>query len=517
MQRRRRGRLDRSTARGAAPPAPSCPRATWVTRPPGSQELRRPDPPDAPRASRQRREQGHRAERVRFVSRRPPVPRTRRIPFDYQSRPPIGPPLKAWEEHVASTSRYVEDASQPMTGDPGFPRRRICGPSSLRFRLGTRPSAFHNLLVAFFVFLRQNAAPSSTHSRTPRGALLRAVTCRSRPRRSTGGNMKNQSHNLARRVQALLLFGVAPALGAMACNGAISDPGLATGGAGSARRARAAAPSCPTWAAYRSTASTTSSTTTRCATSSASTRWRRRPSSPTRRRANSTTTPTPSRSTTRASRSTSTPPTRSARPSSRTRPRRGSGKPTSTGSRRPPARRPPPTRPARRRSSRPSRRRPGGVRSRGRTCRALVKLATDAIATLRRGRQDGSIKQVVKTLLASPPVPLSRRVRSRTRPRPGALRARSRRAHATRLSYLGWSSMPDKALFDLAASGQIKTPAILAQQIDRMLADPSGATFHGELRRAVAGRAQDAVAPGRADGLPGLPMSPCATPSCRRS
>jgi len=43
--------------------------------------------------------------------------------------------------------------------------------------------------------------------------------------------MKNQSHNVAPRVRALLLFGVATALGAMACNGAISDPGQSAGGA----------------------------------------------------------------------------------------------------------------------------------------------------------------------------------------------------------------------------------------------------------------------------------------------
>ena len=37
--------------------------------------------------------------------------------------------------------------------------------------------------------------------------------------------------------------------------------------------------------------------------------------------------------------------------------------------------------------------------------------------------------------------------------------------------------MPDRTLFDLAASGQILTDAVLAQQVDRMLADPKGAHF----------------------------------------
>jgi hypothetical protein len=43
---------------------------------------------------------------------------------------------------------------------------------------------------------------------------------------------------------------------------------------------------------------------------------------------------------------------------------------------------------------------------------------------------------------------------------------------ATRLSYFLWSSMPDDALFGLAAAGKLRDPAIREQQIRRMLADP---------------------------------------------
>ncbi len=43
---------------------------------------------------------------------------------------------------------------------------------------------------------------------------------------------------------------------------------------------------------------------------------------------------------------------------------------------------------------------------------------------------------------------------------------------ATRLSYFLWSSLPDQELWDLAASGQLKRPEVLEQQVRRMLRDP---------------------------------------------
>ena len=43
---------------------------------------------------------------------------------------------------------------------------------------------------------------------------------------------------------------------------------------------------------------------------------------------------------------------------------------------------------------------------------------------------------------------------------------------ATRLSYFLWSSLPDDALIDLAASGQLSEPDVLAGEVRRMLADP---------------------------------------------
>ena len=43
---------------------------------------------------------------------------------------------------------------------------------------------------------------------------------------------------------------------------------------------------------------------------------------------------------------------------------------------------------------------------------------------------------------------------------------------ATRLSYRLWASLPDKALTEAAARGELSTRDQIAAQVDRMLADP---------------------------------------------
>ncbi len=45
-------------------------------------------------------------------------------------------------------------------------------------------------------------------------------------------------------------------------------------------------------------------------------------------------------------------------------------------------------------------------------------------------------------------------------------------ALASRLSFFLWSSIPDETLLDLAEKGRLSQPAVLAQQVRRMLADP---------------------------------------------
>lgn len=53
---------------------------------------------------------------------------------------------------------------------------------------------------------------------------------------------------------------------------------------------------------------------------------------------------------------------------------------------------------------------------------------------------------------------------------------------ASRLSYFLWDTMPDDALFEAAASGELETAEGLSAQVDRMLADPKAAdaiaSFH---------------------------------------
>jgi hypothetical protein len=50
-------------------------------------------------------------------------------------------------------------------------------------------------------------------------------------------------------------------------------------------------------------------------------------------------------------------------------------------------------------------------------------------------------------------------------------------ALATRLSYFLWSTMPDAALLEAAAKGELGTPAGLRAQAERLLADPRAAAF----------------------------------------
>ena len=45
-------------------------------------------------------------------------------------------------------------------------------------------------------------------------------------------------------------------------------------------------------------------------------------------------------------------------------------------------------------------------------------------------------------------------------------------ALASRLSFFLWSSIPDNELIDIAAAGKLRTPAVLEQQVRRMLKDP---------------------------------------------
>ncbi len=64
-----------------------------------------------------------------------------------------------------------------------------------------------------------------------------------------------------------------------------------------------------------------------------------------------------------------------------------------------------------------------------------------------------------------------------TKPAPNKGRKLTPYEFASRLSYFLWSSMPDDELFRLAASGELTKPAVLAKQVNRMLADPKSEAF----------------------------------------
>jgi Protein of unknown function (DUF1592)/Protein of unknown function (DUF1588)/Protein of unknown function (DUF1587)/Protein of unknown function (DUF1585)/Protein of unknown function (DUF1595) len=85
-----------------------------------------------------------------------------------------------------------------------------------------------------------------------------------------------------------------------------------------------------------------------------------------------------------------------------------------------------------------------------------------------KGTFDNGIEQGLRLILANP------KFIFRTEAAPGA-QAVARVTDlelATRLSFFLWSSIPDDQLLDLAAQGRLNRPAVLEQQVRRMLADP---------------------------------------------
>jgi hypothetical protein len=95
---------------------------------------------------------------------------------------------------------------------------------------------------------------------------------------------------------------------------------------------------------------------------------------------------------------------------------------------------------------------------------ALVKAELDAKRPYRDALRVG-----LKGVLTSPEFLF--------RKEPGAAGAIDDFAVAVRLSYFFWSSMPDAALLEAAARGDLKTPAGLRAQAERLLKDPKAAAF----------------------------------------
>jgi hypothetical protein len=86
-------------------------------------------------------------------------------------------------------------------------------------------------------------------------------------------------------------------------------------------------------------------------------------------------------------------------------------------------------------------------------------------AQARKELFDESIRYALEAVLVSPNF-LFRRERPNADPGPRLLNDFE---IASRLSYFLWGSMPDKTLFDLAAQGKLQDPAVLSEQVSRLL------------------------------------------------
>ncbi|HEY6341820.1 MAG TPA: DUF1592 domain-containing protein [Bryobacteraceae bacterium] len=84
---------------------------------------------------------------------------------------------------------------------------------------------------------------------------------------------------------------------------------------------------------------------------------------------------------------------------------------------------------------------------------------------------DQGIERALERLLISPQF-LFRIERDAAGARPGQPYRISDLELASRLSFFLWSSSPDDELLDIASRGKLRDPAVLEQQIKRMLADP---------------------------------------------
>ena len=112
--------------------------------------------------------------------------------------------------------------------------------------------------------------------------------------------------------------------------------------------------------------------------------------------------------------------------------------------------------------------------------RAFRRPVTDAdirtlLAFYTEGREEGNfetgIERAVEGLLVSPEF-LFRVQRDPQTAAAGAAYRIGSLDLASRLSFFLWSSIPDDQLLDLAISGRLQQPAVLEQQVRRMLADP---------------------------------------------
>jgi cytochrome c5 len=96
------------------------------------------------------------------------------------------------------------------------------------------------------------------------------------------------------------------------------------------------------------------------------------------------------------------------------------------------------------------------------------------------GRNDGNfdtgIERALRRLLADPEF-VYRRETEPVNVAPGKSYRLSDLALASRLSFFLWSSIPDDELMHVASAGRLREPAVLEQQVRRMIADPKSASL----------------------------------------
>ena len=92
------------------------------------------------------------------------------------------------------------------------------------------------------------------------------------------------------------------------------------------------------------------------------------------------------------------------------------------------------------------------------------------------GSFDAGIERAVRRLLADPEF-IYRRETEPANLAPGRSYRINDLQLASRLSFFLWSSIPDDELTTLASQGRLKEPAVLEQQVRRMLADPRSEAF----------------------------------------
>jgi len=104
----------------------------------------------------------------------------------------------------------------------------------------------------------------------------------------------------------------------------------------------------------------------------------------------------------------------------------------------------------------------------------VQRLLTFYQAGRRDGDFDRGIQYALQRVLASPNF-VFRAERDPDNLAPGAVYRISDLDLASRLSFFLWSSIPDDQLVDLAVQHRLHNPAVLAQQVKRLLADPRAA------------------------------------------